>query len=521
MLKVALIDDEAMVLKGMTMVLKKEENIQLAGTAADGEEGLEMIYREKPDIVLTDICMPGLSGLEMIEQAQKAFPDIVYIVFSGFNEFKYVQKAMGMGVLDYLEKPVTVTDLKRALNRAQKMVEYKRSYVEMKNRENEVNKVFVEQLFYKLLHRPQDMEEATLKELAELDETLAYITELVVCCVGEVHHKPDSEEAYRQLLQQLTFSMLKEERIRFFTVAEEQNIYFVYLNESCMSFPFYEKISEIKEEMAEAGIEFAAGLSNIHGSIYEVRTALMEAKNALTYAAFMDEELVVTNEAVQYQHCSPIGILDSHRSVELNFRLGNYSETREQIEAHLSLLKGNILPPEILRQECMEMINLMRNLYREKRKDRELYLEKGLFDELWNLTSASKILDWTRIKITDIISRAENEEQELAEEKNNTVERLKTYINEHYAEGITLEILADLVHMNAAYVSILFKREEGISYSNYLTDIRMEHAGKLLEKGEKAKDVCEKVGYFDYRYFNRVFKKYYHMTPDTYKKSRI
>lgn len=104
MFRIVLIDDETLVLKGMSIVLKKDPNIQLVGTASTGREGLDLIYRERPDIVLTDIRMPGMTGLEMIEKAQERFPDIAYIIFSGFNEFKYVQKAIGLGVLDYLEK---------------------------------------------------------------------------------------------------------------------------------------------------------------------------------------------------------------------------------------------------------------------------------------------------------------------------------------------------------------------------------------------------------------------------------
>ena len=66
MFRVVLIDDEALVLKGMSMVLEKDENIQLVGTASTGPEGFDLIYKEKPDIVFTDIRMPGMTGLEMI-----------------------------------------------------------------------------------------------------------------------------------------------------------------------------------------------------------------------------------------------------------------------------------------------------------------------------------------------------------------------------------------------------------------------------------------------------------------------
>ena len=132
MLKVILVEDEKKVLKGMAMVLGKHPEVELAGTAENGLEGLNLIYKEHPDVVLTDIRMPGLNGLELIEQAQRQYPDILFIIFSGFREFQYVQKAMGLGVLAYLEKPVTVMDLRNTLKRAGELVDYRKNYVSMK-----------------------------------------------------------------------------------------------------------------------------------------------------------------------------------------------------------------------------------------------------------------------------------------------------------------------------------------------------------------------------------------------------
>lgn len=227
MFRIVLIDDETLVLKGMSIVLKKDPNIQLVGTASTGREGLDLIYRERPDIVLTDIRMPGMTGLEMIEKAQERFPDIAYIIFSGFNEFKYVQKAIGLGVLDYLEKPVTVQDLKKSLARAEKMVEYKRNYTQMKEQAAQVNKVVIEQLLYKLLHQPPELEETAIKKLMEADETFSYISEVVVLCVGKVSHGDNGEDAYRHMMNELTFTLTEGHSIRFFTITADENLFHI------------------------------------------------------------------------------------------------------------------------------------------------------------------------------------------------------------------------------------------------------------------------------------------------------
>ena len=71
MLKIALIDDEKIVLRGIAALMKKEPGFELVGTAENGIDGLQMILETKPDIVMTDIRMPGMSGLEMIKKSEK------------------------------------------------------------------------------------------------------------------------------------------------------------------------------------------------------------------------------------------------------------------------------------------------------------------------------------------------------------------------------------------------------------------------------------------------------------------
>ena len=93
MLKIVLIDDEMIVLRGIAALIRKQAEYELAGTADNGIDGLKVVLETEPDIVMTDIRMPGMSGLEMIKRIKKSLPNTVYIVFSGFNEFKYVKEA--------------------------------------------------------------------------------------------------------------------------------------------------------------------------------------------------------------------------------------------------------------------------------------------------------------------------------------------------------------------------------------------------------------------------------------------
>lgn len=93
------------------------------------------------------------------------------------------------------------------------------------------------------------------------------------------------------------------------------------------------------------------------------------------------------------------------------------------------------------------------------------------------------------------------------------------YINAHYFEEIDLEKLAQQVFVSTYYLSHLFRREMGVTFSDYLTKVRVSRAKELLMEGRSVEDVCGRVGYNDSNYFIKIFKKYVGITPSKYRKS--
>ncbi len=127
MIKAVLIDDEYIVLEGLKAIVNWEVfGIEVVGVASDGISGLELIEKEKPDIVFTDITMPRMNGLSLIEKAKKVIPSGVFIIFSGYNEFEYARKAISLGVIDYLDKPVTIDKVEETLKEAIRIINKKK-----------------------------------------------------------------------------------------------------------------------------------------------------------------------------------------------------------------------------------------------------------------------------------------------------------------------------------------------------------------------------------------------------------
>ncbi|MGB8453207.1 MAG: response regulator [Anaerocolumna sp.] len=119
MYKALIIDDE----KSVHLVITKlgrwrEHGILLPSSAYNGREGLASMRELKPDIVFMDMQMPVMDGIQLLNLASREFPDIKFIIVSGYDDFSYAQIGIKNGAIDYLLKPITEDDLEKSLNKA-------------------------------------------------------------------------------------------------------------------------------------------------------------------------------------------------------------------------------------------------------------------------------------------------------------------------------------------------------------------------------------------------------------------
>ena len=116
MYKVAIIDDEPLIVEGLTKTMPWDKwNMQVIGSAYDGQEGLALIRKERPDIVISDINMPQLDGLKMIAGLRSEFPNMQIVILTGYREFEYAREAISLGVVRFLLKPSKMSELEEAM----------------------------------------------------------------------------------------------------------------------------------------------------------------------------------------------------------------------------------------------------------------------------------------------------------------------------------------------------------------------------------------------------------------------
>lgn len=124
MFKIVIIDDEEWIrVLIKSLIPFKHYPLKFAGEAPDGVSGLELLKRTRPEIILTDIRMPVLSGLDLIAKIRDLLPESEVIIISGFDDFEYARKAIQLGVLEFLLKPVEGNELEKSIKKAVNNIE--------------------------------------------------------------------------------------------------------------------------------------------------------------------------------------------------------------------------------------------------------------------------------------------------------------------------------------------------------------------------------------------------------------
>lgn len=123
MTRILIVDDEPIVLQGICSIDWNKYDIETIGTAVNGREAMAQCLAHTPDIVLSDIKMPVEDGLTFAEKIQKLYPDILVILFTGYNDEPSMLRAIRAKIFDYLIKPVRTEEIIEVVLRAKEAVE--------------------------------------------------------------------------------------------------------------------------------------------------------------------------------------------------------------------------------------------------------------------------------------------------------------------------------------------------------------------------------------------------------------
>ena len=540
MLKTFLAEDEIVVRENIKKMVPWEQyGFELVGEASDGEMALPLIKKLKPDLLITDIKMPFMDGLTLCKVVKKEFPDIKIVILSGYDDFNYAKEAIGIGVEDYLLKPITKNAFLERLCEIRSRYEHEKSqreyyeqfHREMQEYEQSSSRDFFEGLISGTMDMGEMYERADklgLDIVAEAYNILIFTLESENAAAGQSETYSEWEARAREKIEGLfadhSYAMLFRNNVFSYGVlVKEQKDNPGKNTRDCV-----ESIREILSD-APAGQPWfiAAGepverLSNMKHSYNTAaqtyaRRYLYDG-HILYYRDLKEEELA--KDDGRYLKKVDINAMDP-AIIQKFLGSGLKEETGNFVRDYFHAIGKEPMTSMVFRSyvilnvrfSVLSFLNRMGYCASAlEESDTEDALEQGGASMEAAMAYAEKILQ-KAIEIRD--ENSGNKNRDILE---HSIEYIKT----HYMdENMSLNAVAQVANISANHFSALFSQNIGQTFIEYLTGIRMEHAKELLRcTGKRASEIALEVGYKDSHYFSYLFKKTQGMTPSDYRKAK-
>lgn len=214
MYNVLIADDETWVIFGLKRMIEKSGlPFRVIGETNDGVTTLEEVEKKKPDVLFSDIRMPGDTGLELLEHIQEKKLDVKVVFVSGYAEFTYAQKALSLGAVDYLLKPIKPDMMTTVLKKLEVKLAGKVQEEVIEQKEEKVP--VIEQIITEI--QEHYTENITLTELAKkYGISVGYLSSLIKENVGLSY----SDYVTARRIQKAK-ELLEDERLSMEQIAEQ------------------------------------------------------------------------------------------------------------------------------------------------------------------------------------------------------------------------------------------------------------------------------------------------------------
>ncbi len=509
--KVLIVDDEVLIRQGIKHFMNwEQEGFHIIGEASNGQEALEMIGQLRPHIVLTDIVMPVMDGEELTRQIKQHFPEIEVIVLSSFGEFDYVRSTFQSGVADYILKPKL--DMQHLLT-VLKLTAEKIPDLHARQASGG-SELSLDMLLERMMSGYEVMEgsEAVAQNLPN-----PYF-----CLVGG-SFKGQAEQ-WRSEFQTVKGRIAKLIQLRLpggasHMLPTEGQLAVVLINcdrQGLAAIPGLAR--ELTEVLSAESSRVPLVVSEPFNDFTQLGVVYREdLLKLIDYSFYFPGKPILSRQELPEPQHAP-SAFNLNRFTE-EFKRERFDTAFQYVEDHVRELAGCYTTDvyefkAFLGNLVFNMTVLLSNMdYEVKELDRSKYAYFKAIED-------SRYADDAIAKLNAFIGEAKERIADKAVNAGNAnMKKLLDYIDEHYAEPLSLTEMARHFHFNPSYLSSYFSSHNSEGFVDYLHRVRTDKAAELLRQGEATiSEISDRVGYSDHSYFTKVFKKLTGMSPSRYRR---
>ncbi len=526
MYRVLLCDDEIHVCQLVQYLVEWDAlGLELVGTAHSGVEALEMLAAHRPHIVISDIRMPGYSGIDLMEQARERGFHCRFVLISGYREFEYAQKAIQLGVTDYVVKPIQKNELTHALRKAiAELAELSADAAESGTPDSARAEHDRERLLADWQGGALDDAGLTRAQLAQ-----RYAVDLSGACGALAWHLmcygAFSEQTQR-LLEGKVCAYLEEQAGAWFRehvlLRQENGLLLLCASDTAQEMPGL----RLMRDGCRAVLSICSGWDIALGAAFlrdeEPFHRLFARAESAAYERLFDPEHAIHKEPLTLRCDADFhAVIDFDACGRLSaaMQILDSVTVRAEIESGFSALaQSSTADAAAVFGYAGWVIGTMNHALSafDIGADVTRYLDRAVLErELHYVPDALRI---GRRLGEAAAAQIETVREAVRSAENRPVRQVKELVAAHYMEPLSLNDVAAAVDLNPVYLSVLFKKETGTNFKDYLTGVRIETAKTLLREGESMLTAAEKVGYKDAKYFSKLFTRVVGVNPTQYKK---
>ncbi len=518
-----LIDDEPEIRVGLREVIPFEEyGFQVVGEAANGLEGIQKAEELRPDLIITDIRMPLMDGLTMCGEIRKILPATQFMILSGYDDFEYAQQAIELRTMAYLLKPIAAEEFKQMLSDMRKKLDEefarRRDLVQLRRHYHNSLPLLREMLLNSILTGGVTAQKAM--DIAKGYEMPLESPFYFLALMRMDHTAQDilKQMEEPELLSFAVVNILRE-------ILGQQGTAYVFHYDGMLAALFLAKKRDAKEqEKIIAALDEARrnvqhyletslliGLSAAAPSLSQLPTAALQAASALQQSCMYDTNEVLCITDIEPGSSQAIVPDDSlMRALMSALKTNDAPSIRENLRLLLQVCADEKLTLKTYRAYLMEIMVALFHIIRDMDVDEQDY--ENVLRELMHCPApeqAQRLLEDIYIRVgEDIAARRADTGTRIADDA-------QTFLRENYSmENLNMDTLCGELHISSSYFSMVFKKETGKTFHQYLTDLRMDKAMTLLAQGDvRTSEVARSVGIPDPSYFSYVFKKHHGISP--------
>lgn len=530
MYRVMLVDDEPLILAGITSMLDWEaNNYKIVGKAANGVDALTQMAELQPDIVIADIKMPAMDGITLMKRAKEAGYPSAFILLTNLEEFSLAREAMKLEAVAYLVKlELSEEALTEALSRASK--QFDRS-MEMGGNiawggttvpSEEIRNYFKHILVYNTTAETDlQTEEMIFKKFRK--PILLFINlNYVYTGFSETFTRADHEKTMgfaENIIGDMVRGFFSENCL----LRRGQNDFAAVVSSAGIEnweqeiIIMGKKLQSVIQDYFEVSVTIAA--SRRGETPEDLQDLLYEAMSAMNHSFYEKNGAIVFYS----EKCER----SSHRSDNFDIRFMK-KDIMQRISQNdsagfVELMNQVILLFEENMPSKIQVVNACHNLYYfitsqlEERGISDFPYAVGIAGQLNRMDDLGTILKW----LSDFRDAVEQVLEEYkAHRTDRNVELARKFVEEHYREKISLNQVALLLGVSVGHLSSSFKRQTGKNFLDYVTEYKVEKAKELMESGDgyMMYEIADMLGFETPFYFSRVFKKVTGMSPRDYER---